>query len=248
MQPAAGVLVEHVLVALEIRDQLRTERAPLLRAADGIHLQLHALDAQLPPQPPRHHQQLDIDVGVRVPERFRPERMVLAVASLLGPLVPEQRAAVPQPLRPLVEQVVLQRRAHGWRRAFRAQGELLAVHRVDEGVHLLLDDVGRLAYPAHEELRPLDDGRADLAVAVLLEHRARGFLEKAPAVRLVRQDIVHPADRLYPFGRHQVIGLRLRPGFGLRAGYLAATYCSTICWNSAAMFSPFSVTVFTPST
>ena len=65
MQPPPGVLVERVLVALEIRDQLRAERAPLLRAADGIHLQLHALDAQLPPQPPRHHQQLDVDVGVR---------------------------------------------------------------------------------------------------------------------------------------------------------------------------------------
>ena len=88
---------------------------------------------------------LDVDVGTGEAERFDAELMELAVASLLRPLVAEHRAAVPQPLRAVVEQVVLDRRAHARRRAFGAQRQAFAVQRVDEGVHLLLDDVGRLA-------------------------------------------------------------------------------------------------------
>src|SRR6185503_11466137 len=124
-------------------------------------------------------------------------RMVLAVTSLLRPLVAKQRAPVPQPLRALVEQVVLERRAHRGRRALGAQRQLVAVHRVDEGIHLLLHDVGRFAYAADEEFGVLDDGRADVAISVLIEYFARRILEKPPPVRLLRQDIVHPPDRLY---------------------------------------------------
>ena len=124
MQPPPRVLVERALVALEIRDQPGAERAPLLRAAERIHLQLEPFDAELSPQRRAHHHQLDVDVRIGKAQRFHAELVVLAVASLLRPLVAEHRAAVPQPLRALVEQVVLERRAHRGRRAFGAQRQL----------------------------------------------------------------------------------------------------------------------------
>jgi len=49
------------------------------------------------------------------------KRVILAVAALLRPLMTEQRAAVPQALRPVVEQVMLERRAYRRCSAFRPQ-------------------------------------------------------------------------------------------------------------------------------
>ena len=60
------------------------------------------------------------------------------------------------------------------------QRQALAVQLVLERVHLPFDDVGRIADAAHEERRRLDDRDADVAVAVLREHFARGVLEALP--------------------------------------------------------------------
>ena len=61
----------------------------------------------------------------------------------------------------------------------RSVSELLLV-AILEGVHLLRDDVGLGADAAREQLRLLEDGRADLAVAVALEHLARRRLDALP--------------------------------------------------------------------
>jgi hypothetical protein len=50
--------------------------------------------------------------------RFDAELVELPVAPFLRALVPEHRTAVPKPLRRVVEQVVLDRRAHARRGAF----------------------------------------------------------------------------------------------------------------------------------
>ena len=121
--------------------------------------------------------------------------MVLAIAAFLRPLVAEQRSAVPEPFRSVVEQVVLQRGADRRRRAFRAQRKHFAV--VVERVHLLLDDVGDFADTAHEELGLFHDRRADVSITVLPEHVLRGVLEPMPQRRLAEQNVVHAAHGLY---------------------------------------------------
>ena len=78
--------------------------------------------------------------------------------------MPKQRTAVPEPLRAVVQKIVLERGAHRRRGAFGPQRQRLAV--IVEAVHFLFDDVGRFAYAAHKKLGSFDDRRADVAVAV----------------------------------------------------------------------------------
>ena len=97
--------------------------------------------------------------GPGVPEGLAVDLVELAVAPLLRPLVAEHRPASPQPLLLVVQQPVLDGRAHqpGGRLGPQAQAVAAAVV---EGVHLLLDDVGVLADRALEELRALDERHA----------------------------------------------------------------------------------------
>jgi hypothetical protein len=57
----------------------------------------------------------------------------------------------------------------------------LSAAAINEGVHLLLDDVGVLADGAAEELRPLEQRQADLAVAVRGQRVAQNRFELLPA-------------------------------------------------------------------
>jgi hypothetical protein len=74
-----------------------------------------------------------------------------------------------------------------------SKGERGAVP-VLEGVHLLGDDVGLGADPPREQLRLLEDGRAQLAVAVAAEEVVGGPLDAVPRRDLVRQDVVGALD------------------------------------------------------
>ena len=79
-----------------------------------------------------------------------------------------------------------------------------------ERVHLLADDVGRLADRAHEQLRVLEDGRLDLAEAGALGQGAR-LLDDPPAERrLLGQQVVGPARNLKARS-HRLTVLRRRP-------------------------------------
>ena len=108
-------------------------------------------------------------------QRLGVELVELAVAALLRALVAEHRAREPDALRPLVDEVVLDRGAHDARRRLGPQRQALAVQPILERVHLLLDDVGGFADRAHEQRRGLDDRHAQVAVAVAAEHVARVF-------------------------------------------------------------------------
>ena len=63
-----------------------------------------------------------------------------------------------------------------------------------EGVHLLLDHVGRFADLLLEQLGGLEQGGAHFEVAVALDNRAKLLLEPLPAHGLLWQDVLHPAD------------------------------------------------------
>jgi hypothetical protein len=147
------------------------------------------------PQPRKHHDLLGVHVRPLEAERLDVELVELALAALLRALVAEHGARGPHPHRPVVEEVVLDRRAHDAGRRFRPERQALPV-AILENVHLLLDDVGDLADAAHEERRGLDERRADAAIPVLPEDRTARVLEHLPKRRGVRQDVFHAADRL----------------------------------------------------
>src|SRR5439155_9093626 len=155
-------------MALEMRDQLRPKRLSFVARSYRIELERHPRKPKPLPQSTDHDELLDVDVGTGESQRFRAEGMVLAIAAFLRPLVAEQRSAVPEPFRSVVEQVVLQRGADRRRRALRAQRKHFAV--VVERVHLLLDYVGDFADTAHEELGLFHDRRADVSITVLPKH------------------------------------------------------------------------------
>ena len=178
-------------------------------------------EPEVAPQPREQDHLLGVDVRPGEAQRLDVELVELAVAALLRALVAEHRPGEPHPLRPLVAEVVLDRRAHDARGRFRPQRQALAGELVVERVHLLLDDVGHRADRAHEERRLLDDRHAQVAIAVEREHAAHRILEALPQRRLVGQHVVHAAHRL------QAAGLRLRaqPGQfdrGVRRAHHAA--------------------------
>ena len=147
-------------------------------------------EAERAPQPREHHDLLGVDVGAGEAERLDVELVELPVAALLRPLVAEHRAAGPHALRPLVGERVLDRGADDAGGRLGTQRQALAVQLVLERVHLVLDDVGRVADAAHEQRRRLDDRHAQVAVAVLREHaRARRprSAPRAPPRRAARR-------------------------------------------------------------
>src|SRR4029078_1151486 len=94
---------------------------------DVVELQADAGEAEPAPQPSAHDDVLGVHVGPGVAESLDAVLVELAVAAFLGPLVAIHRPRVPQALRTVVQQAVLDRRAHAGGGAFRAQGELLLV-------------------------------------------------------------------------------------------------------------------------
>ena len=130
MQPALGFGVERVDVRLKIGDQVGAVAQSLAGVADRVQFETDVFQAEVIPQPPAHHDQLAVDVGAGETDRFGAELEELAVAAALRPLVAEHRALVPQAFRAVVGQVVLEHGAHGAGRAFRAQGQQVAIHRI----------------------------------------------------------------------------------------------------------------------
>ena len=193
-ETAPRVFVEQRGMLLEVIDQRSAVRAPLVALTEAVELESHiaAFDqSELAPQRADHQDLLGIDVRPGIAERLDVELMELPIAALLLLFVAEHRAHRPQPQRPVVQRVVLDHRAHDAGSGLGTQGQLVAVHRVAPGVHLLLDDVGHLAQAAHEQR------------AVALHHRAHARLEPLPqrgvgqplgARHRGRQDVVHAFD------------------------------------------------------
>jgi hypothetical protein len=177
---------------------ISASRWALLRLAEAVQLEpdIPALDqTEVLPEGTAHQDLLGVDVRPGMAEGLDVDLVELAVASLLRPLMAKQRHLAPQAQRPVVERVVLDHRPHDSGGGLRPERQPVAVHRVLERVHLLLDDVGHLAEATHEERRRLDDRRAHVAVGIALHQGADARLEPFPARRFGRQDVVHAFDR-----------------------------------------------------
>ncbi len=221
VQAAPRILVERIGVLLQVRDQPGAMRAALVGLAEAVDLEANVVaddETEVLEQRAAHQDLLGVDIGPGVAEGFDVDLVELAIAALLRPLVPEHHDLAPQAQRSVVERVVLDHGAHDPRGRLRAERQPIAVHRVLEGVHLLLDDVGHLAEAAHEERRRLDDRRAHVDVGVAAHQRAHLVLEPLPARRFRRQDVVHALDGAQAFGQWNPPRLWLRPCAAPRGG------------------------------
>ena len=154
-------------------------------------MQSDAVEIERAPQPGKHDDLFDVDVGTGEAQSFGVELVKLTVASLLWTLVPEHRSRGPHPLRPLVGETVLN---GGCRLG--SQRETLAVETVRECVHLFLDDVGDFADRAHEQRGRFDQRHLEVAIAVMGEDFPDHVLEVLPQGRLIGQHVVHAAHGL----------------------------------------------------
>ena len=189
-------VVERLDLLFEVLDELAAIARALIQRSDRVHLQAYAFKTQLFPERGGHDDDFRIDVRPREPQRLDAELVELAVAAFLRALVAVHRARVPEAHRAVVDEAVLDGRAHRGSRGLGAQRELLAVQLVGEGVHLLLDDVGDLADRAAKQTRVLEQRRADVAVAVADRPVTNDYFEGKPALRRVGQNVVHATDGL----------------------------------------------------
>ena len=181
---------------LQVGHQRLPVLAPRRAVAQRVELQLNGVgQAQLAPQAGTEQNVLGVHVRAGDPKRLHADLVKLALAALLRPLVAKHRAGVPQSLG-YVQQALLDGCPHATGRALGTQGQVLTV-AVVEAVHLPLDDIGDLADGAAEQLGFLDQGQANLAIAVTGQQPTHSLLQSPPVWGLLRQDVVHPADSSY---------------------------------------------------
>ena len=103
VQAALGLVVEHVDMALEVRDQ----RGAVLRAfgglAQAVEFEPHVRQAKHLPERLCQQDQFGVDVGAGKAERLGADLVELAVAAALRALVAEHRPHVPEALAAVVE-------------------------------------------------------------------------------------------------------------------------------------------------
>ena len=169
LDPLPALFAEAVGIRAEIADELRpiTRSTLGLLVAERVDLDLESLREVEPPEElDEHRDHFGIERRVLVAERFHVELMELAIPARLGPLVPEHGPHGVQldGLR-VHEQTVLDVRAQEPGRRLGPQRHGIAAP-ILERVHLLLNDVGRLADAPGEEFSALKDRQANLLIAV----------------------------------------------------------------------------------
>jgi hypothetical protein len=209
----AHLAAQAALVRAQVGLQLLAVGGAGRRRAEAGDPQAGAGHAELGEQRRQQQHALGVDRGLVGADRLGADLPELAEAAGLRALATEERAQVPE-LHRLGELVhaVLEVRAADRRGALRAQRDLL----LGEGVHLLLDDVGRRADAAGEQVGLLEQRRLDPRVAGGLEDLASLALERRARGRVVGQHVVRAArglDLLHPRASSSRKGLvaRSRP-------------------------------------
>ena len=210
VQDAQGIALVPLLTGLAQRGQLGFKVGlqllmvglAALRTADGVDAQLEILDAVGLKHADGHLDDLRVQACVLRAEDFDAVLVELAQAAGLGFLVAEAGAGgVVELAGQALVQMVLDEGAHCARGALWLQCDG-AMALVLEGVHLLLYHVGGVAHAALEELRVLEDGRADLPVARLGADAAHVFIDDLPSVSVLGQ---HVQRALGCLGQHSLI-------------------------------------------
>ena len=204
IQNAQGVRFEATLaigiqVCLELTEVIH-EGGPVnptgLRRSDGIDLKPGMLGKpKLFPEPCRQDEQFGINVRTVHAKTFHANLMKLAIAAFLRTFVPEHRAGVPETAGLIEQKTVLFGGPNTTGGALRAEGQTVTV-AVFKGVHFLFDDVGHFTNRTLEQIGLFHNRHADFLVAILGQYSANRGFHKLPNRRLLRQDIVHPANCL----------------------------------------------------
>ncbi len=152
-----------------------------------------------------------LDVGHRVvgAEDLDAELVVLTEAAGLGALVAEHRRRVPGLERR--HRGVLHKGAHDRGRALGTKGDV-APAPILELVHLLRDDVGRVARAAPKDLRVLEARAHDEPEAGPLREVGKAPDELDPARALRSEDVLGPLRGLEALHRVAGAGASLLPG------------------------------------
>lgn len=145
-------------------------------AADGIDVQFHLFQAEIFQKGIGERNGLRIGLRPGCAVQFAPELVEFAQTARLRTLIAECRDEVVRlEGKHAARKPVLDECARDARRPLGAQGHRPAA-LVEECVHLLVDDVRRVAHAARKELRVLEHGRADLTERIGLRRFARpGF-------------------------------------------------------------------------
>ena len=172
------------VLADEPGDLVAVER-PAVLVAHRVEQQTHAArgNAHRLVEAPQQRDDLGIDARLGHVEGLGADLPELPCATLLRSFVAKHRPGVVE-LGALAVggQLVLERRANHARGALGPQRDRPAA-LVLEGVHLLGDDVGRLADTAGEDVSMLEERRVDGLVAVAREQVLRRALEVLPGTR-----------------------------------------------------------------
>ena len=187
---APGVLVE-VEAEQELLQQLPVLR-PARLVAEGGDLQPEPVEPQRPETRVGDRDDLGVQRGIVDPDRLDADLLQLAVPPGLRTLVAEERPRVAQLDGQLAAvQTVLDDGAHHAGGALGPQRHR-PLAAIGEGVHLLADDVRRLADAAREQRGVLEDRQLDVAVA-----GAAGSVEQSVAdrdeLRRIRRKVIRDA-------------------------------------------------------
>ena len=179
----------------QLLPQMRHEAGTALGATHGVDQQKKALEAGLAQNGNGQLDHFGVHRRRLRPDGFGADLIELPVAALLRPLAPEHRAHVEELHESgLLVEAMLDVGPHHRSRAFRPQREGGAV-AVLERVHLFADDVGFFAHAAREQLRLLENRRADLVVIRGAKDFPRLPLDEIPEVARRRQNVPSPFDR-----------------------------------------------------
>ena len=194
VEPLLTRPAELILAALKVIMQRLVILLAAVLAADRIELQLEIVHAEEREQLVREGDRLGVCRGRRRAEAFDAELMELAQAARLRLLVAVAARQIAKLLRHrLIIQAVLEEGAHNARRPLGAQRDR-AVALVEKGVHLFLDDVGRIADAALEQLGVFKHRRPDLTEAVVAGDLERRTFQKLDLVALLRQHVLCALD------------------------------------------------------
>ena len=167
-----------------------SEENGLIRFAEGVDLEPGVLaDAEGRENVVTEREYFDVGLRLGDADALDVDLVELAQASLLRTLVTEQRPVGEEPHRQLLRQSFGNEGAHDAGGELRAQGHALAA-TIGERVHLLGDDVRRVAEGALEYFGELEHRRRHLGEAVALGELARDIDNAAMAERFFRQQVV----------------------------------------------------------
>jgi hypothetical protein len=195
-EPAARVLGEPGLEGRQVVDQRRAIGGTALGVAERVDLEPRVVphaEAAQDLHAGRDH--LDVGLGLGHADQLDADLVELALAALLRPLVAEHRPGIEEFQRHVLGEAERRHRARDAGGVLRPQHDVLPA-LVGEGVHLLGDDVGRVAEAALEDVDELEDRRDDLREAVERSGGARRLRHLAVAAHVLAENVVRAPDGL----------------------------------------------------